>query len=233
MTNIENAIRVEQEYLDYRRSNGESLSTLLEPFGYVSLDDYFKDKAEYQLKTQDYQYLTVDVDNMFELVEESMINKVPSVYIINASRTILWHGKDEEPNRELCAELGYEIIPLDYNGGNIITGVGDFNFIFVCKKVDGIGTQWFMEKFAAYFSRFFGDVVCNENDILINGKKVMGSMQRETETMYEFATQISFVDRSEDIYKICPPTGAKKPSAIPSGFFTCDDLRNEVLSWLR
>lgn len=233
MTNIENAIRVEQEYLDYRRENGESLSTLLEPFGYVSLDDYFKDKAEYKLKAQDYTVLTVDVDNIFDMVEEAISSETPTVFVIKPSRTIVWHGKDEELNRELCKELGYEVIPLDYNGGNIVTGVGDFNFIFVCRKVVNINTQWFMQKFASYFSKFFDDVVCNENDILINGKKIMGSMQRESGTMYEFATQISFVDRSEDIYKICPPTGEKKPSAIPSGYFSCDDLWDEVLSWLK
>lgn len=232
MRDIEKAMNAEAYYLKVGRSEGESLIELVKPFGYSNLDDYFKDKAEYKLKAQDYAVLYVDVDDIFAKVEAAITQEAPSIFVIKASRTIVWHGKDEELNRELCKELGYEVIPLDYNGGNIVTGVGDFNFIFVCKKVDGIGTQWFMEKFAAYFSRFFGDVVCNENDILINGKKVMGSMQRETETMYEFATQISFVDRSEDIYKICPPTGAKKPSAIPSGFFTCDDLWNEVLSWL-
>lgn len=233
MTNIENAIRVEQEYLDYRRSNGESLSTLLEPFGYVSLDDYFKDKAEYQLKTQNYEYYTLDVDNLFQIMEESFIKERPAVYIVKPTRTVLWHGKDEDPNRELCEQLGYDIISLDYNGGNIVTGVGDFNFVVICRKVVNINTQWFMQKFAAYFSKYFDDVVCNENDILINGNKIMGSMQRESETMFEFATQISFVDRSDDIYRICPPTGGKKPSAIPNGYFSCDDLWDEVLSWLK
>lgn len=233
MRDIKNAISAEAYYLEVGRRNGESLVDLVKPFGYSTLENYFKDKAEYQLKAQDYAVLYVYVDDIFAKVEAAITQEAPSIFVIKASRTIVWHGKDEELNRELCKELGYEVIPLDYNGGNIVTGVGDFNFIFVCKAVPNINTQWFMEKFAAYFSRFFEDVVCNENDILINGKKVMGSMQRETETMYEFATQISFVDRAEDIYKICPPTGAKKPSAIPSGYFSCDDLWDEVLSWLR
>jgi lipoate-protein ligase A len=67
----------------------------------------------------------------------------------------------------------------------------------------GLNSKIIMSKFHEIISKYIEDVVIDGNDILIEGKKVLGSMERRIGRVYVWAAQISFEDHSEIIKKIC------------------------------
>jgi lipoate-protein ligase A len=82
-------------------------------------------------------------------------------------------------------------------------------------------------------NKYIPNVTFDNNDILVNGEKVCGSMTRETDKVFVWATQISFRDYSEYIKKICQKPAIKKPAYIDSSLLTRDLLEKEIIAWLR
>ena len=76
-------------------------------------------------------------------------------------------------------------------------------------------------------------IVIDNNDIMIDGKKVCGTTVYPTSEVFGFLAQFSFDDKSELISKICYPS--ESDSNKIAGYIdklTREELRKEVLEWL-
>ena len=232
MKDIVGAIAEEEKYKKNRLIYADiSLIDNLSAYGYTTLDDYFSDKKSYLLKSLNFNVYNVDEKNLENKLEQSIINKEPSIYFVTPSRLVAWNGS-EPIDTNLCDSLGVEIHNLSYEGGTIISGTEDFSLVIIVPNTIDINSDYFMTKFYEFYKKYYANVVFNSNDMLIDGVKIMGAMQREVNNMFLFATQVSFVDRLDIINQICPSDSGKIAGSLANAPFDKSVLKDEVMSWL-
>lgn len=230
---IEKAIEIEKKYQDDRKKGieNESLIELLKPFGYDNIETYFLDKIDYQLTKVGVESYTGDMVGIPDAIAKSIESATPTTYFPYASRKFIWHG-NEEIDLDLCDSLNIDILTLDYFGGNIVSGPEDFSMGFLVPKTIDVTFEYVLNRFANFYKKYFNDVVIDNNDILINGNKVQGSICFDGNGMFFFGTAISFTDRTDLIKKICKKESTKVPGFIDSNILSKEVLIKEVKSWV-
>jgi len=230
---IEKAIEVEKKYQEDREKGIEnkSLAELLNPFGYNNLENYFLDKINYQLKHVGIQAYEGDMLGIPDAIAESVKTATPTTFFPYARRKFIWHG-NEEIDLELCEKLNIDILTLDYFGGNIVSGPEDFSMGFLVPKTIDVSFEYVLNRFANFYKKYFKDVIVDNNDIIINGNKIQGSICFEGNGMFFFGTAISFTDRTDLIKQICKKKSTKIPGFIDNNILTKEELVQEVKSWV-
>lgn len=122
---------------------------------------------------------------------------------------------------------------MGYNGGTILGSAADLSIIIIAPAAIGLSHEIIINKYHEIISKYIPNTTIDRNDILVNGEKVCGSMERTIGVVYEWAAQVSFADYSEYIEKICNKQQVKKPAYIDSNLLTRDKLEEEILAWLQ
>lgn len=228
---IEKAIAAEQTYLQ-KRLNGEDVALDLSEYGYDSLDTYFTDKKEYQLKHCGMELHEPPMSTVMSEFVEAVKQRKPSIWMPIADSVFVWHG-DDAIDEALCEELGVEIYQMpNFIGGNIVSGPSDFSMT-VCIPADiDITTEYMLDRLKEIMDKYVDGVTIDGNDFLLNGRKVMGVMNLRVNGMYLFACHISYADHTEYINQICGKKSTKIPGYIDSSLLPKQTLKNEVLAWL-
>lgn len=236
MKDIAKAYKAEQNYYaDKERLHSNTLDIMnyLTPCGYDNYDDYYNDVQEYKLKIQDY-----DIVEAKDIAEDVYMwhikNKKPAFfYIIHSSNNYAFVPLNFEHD-EIFKE--YNIIPahMTYktDHGIIITSDGDLRVVIISDELIEIHINYFLNKLQNYLSKFFDNVIIDNNDVLINNKKVIGSGFINMNNMNIYMFQITFVDRTDLIKKICTDS-IKETSYIDPNILTPEQLKDEFLSWLK
>ena len=235
--NIALAIQKEEQYI-YDKTHTDnvflSMRDYLAEAGYTNLNEYRKDAKDYWVKSQNY-----------EVVEEPVINaNVPVPYLTNGIPAFLYTINCEYnyafipisyTNYELLEQYGYTPIKLGYENSNgpILSANGDLRIYLILKKNEHIEItyHYFLIKLKEYLDGYFDDVAISNNDILINGEKVLGGAMIEHNGLLIVVFQINFINKREDIINICGIT-PKIPGCIDSSVVTAEQIKNEFLSWL-
>ena len=232
---IAKAYEAEQQYYkdkDRLHSNVLDILDYIRPCGYDTYEEYWKDVQEYKLKIQNYEI--VEAPGIAEDVYIDYIknNKPTFVYLINSSNNYAFVPQNFEHD-EIFKE--YNIIPahMTYKADNgvIITSNGDLRIVLITNEIE-IEIEYFLNKLKQYLSIFFENVIVDNNDILIDNKKVCGSGFMKINNMNIYMFQITFVDRIELIKKICK-NSIKEPGFIDSKILSPYKLKDEFISWLR
>ena len=182
----------------------------------------------------------------FEIVEEPEINPdVPIPYLKSQTPAFLYTINCDENYAFLpmsynetskVEELGYIPVKLGYENSNgpILSASGDLRIYLIIKKDEKVNItyHYFLIKIMEYLDNYFDDVSVSNNDILIGRKKVLGGAMIEFNGMLVVVFQINFVNKEEDIKKLCPYL-KKKPGYIDSSVVSAEQLKDEFLSWLR
>lgn len=234
--NIALAIQKEEEYIQrkvYQEDNTANIYNYLAEAGYDNISEFREDKTIYLLKHQNYI-----IDEVPEIKEDCYVdkikNKIPAfVYIIHSGNNFAFVPNTFDKD-DILAE--YNIIPARMNyeakNGVIITSDGDLRVVLIIPDFIEIPQNYFLIKIRDYLSNYFDDVRIDNNDIMLNNKKVLGSGLKNENSMNVFMFQITFVDRSELIKKICT-TSVKEPGYIDPNIVSPEQLKNEFLSWLQ
>jgi hypothetical protein len=230
MKDILGAITEEKEYQEDRlKQINTSLIDRLKPYGYETLNEYFHDKRDYKFKTWIPEVYRIDAEYFAEEVAKAIQNKQYGIYIPIIEGYVAYHGSDVI-DRELCKALGVTIVDLHYTGGTIIGSDKDFAFyILIPQELSYLN---FIDEFYRIISKYVGNVEVADNDILVNGEKVMGSMERFVDGVIVWASQTSFGEYENLISQNCNKKSSKKPSYINNDALTASKLESEVLSWL-
>lgn len=233
MKQLENAMAEEKRYIA-DRMNGIDISLLerLVPYGYENLSDYFKEKKAYLWEQWKPEVRRTDISLVAQEVERAIKEEDYAIYIPTVSGTYAFYGQNGI-DEELCESLNVRPVNMNYRGGIIIGSSEDFSIeILMPASLDVTGNE-IITKFAEIIGKHVPNVTIDGNDILVNGEKVMGSMQRRVGNVFAWAAQISFGEYAEYIEQICKKPAVKKPSKIDKGLLTKDELEKEVLKWLR
>lgn len=234
MKNLSAAMLEEKSYIDNRLNGIESaLSDRLATYGYSNLSEYFKDKRDYLFNQWIPEVYPIDVRDITTGLEDAIRNKKYGVYISYTDGLYAFHGSDEI-DYELCEELGVYVAELYHQGGTIIGSERDLGIEIVAPNDIGLDAGFILNKFCEIIGKYVsGEVIIDGNDILINDKKVMGSMRRVVGNVFVWAAQISFYDYKDVISQVCTKASVKEPSYIDSSILSRDLLESEVLAWLQ
>ena len=231
MTDLNKAIEVEKlnfpKQIDYKK-----LATLIEPYGYSNLTQYFDEKRAYLFSQWEPKIYYIPIEKFAIEVEEAIQNNQDGIYIPIGTGYHAYHGTDSI-DLDLCKELNVNVIELNYNGGTIIGSSDDLSIEIIFPKIMSMNHPTMISKITEIISRYIPNCTYVGNDILINGEKICGSMTREEAGCFVWAAQITFNDYSELISKICNKPAIKKPSYIKSLTLTKEQLTKEILAWLK
>lgn len=230
MKNIQLAMGIEQEYIQYRLQGYEpySLFEKITECGFDSLDDYYNDKREYLINCLDFEVVDTVPEQGAYMTAMSVQANHPIIIFGNTDNTYVFHGT-ESYNELYCQDNGINVIDYHSNGGNIIISEGDLS-VGICLPVKDISLQYILERLKSILSKFVDGVSVDNNDIMIDGKKVIGSAIYQTDTAIGFVSHFSFSDKSDLINSIC--LESRKPVGYIQGI-SRDQIRQEILLWLQ
>lgn len=235
MRNIELALAEEQRYIEEKLAGKQSsLIDRLKPFGYSTLTEYFNDKKDLQFRNWNPEFHPVDIkDASIELKNAIMQNKT-GVWYTYSDGLYAFHGSDEI-DYDLCSKIGIVIADMDYKGGTIIGGPNDLGIEFLVPREVEMYPNDFMNKFYRIIKKYFpnDEVIISGNDILLNNKKVLGSMTRSLSKISVWAAQLSFDNHQETINLICNKKSTKDPGYMDKNILSRDIVLKEVSEWLQ
>lgn len=201
-------------------------------YGYYDLDKYFRDKKEYLFKNWTPEIYYINEDFLDIQMELSIINKQYGIYIISPqSKYYAFHGNDEIDFEE-CENLGVRVIEMHYRGGTIIGSANDFGIMFVVPNEILLDGGTITSKMLQIMQKYIPNAIVVGNDILIDGKKVAGSMQRYVNGVFIWAAQFSFENHDNLIELICKKKSTKSPGVIDENLLSRDIFEKEVLLWV-
>lgn len=224
--NIEKAIEEEAEYIRLKNEGVEqSLLDRLLPYGYTTLDEYFSDKVDYQVKHMGFIITEFDDSTLNSVIikcctEQTALFGVDKVYSLTA-----WVGTEDPFDEELAKSLGCTIHRIPYTGGIIIGDQNDLHFGFIF-PVDVIPVQYFRDKIGNFLYEKCG-VIMHNNDFMQDGKKVAAYAYVVRNGICAMVTQFSFVTHEKEINALCV-ANPDKPVGVLTGV-----TRDEILDFVR
>lgn len=230
---LHGAMALEKRYIaDRMKGVDMSLSERIAPYGYDNLADYAKDKKEYKFSKWIPEVRRTHITELATAMEESIRAKDYCVYIPTVTGVYAFYGSDAL-DLDLCESLGVLPVNVYHQGGTIIGSAEDLAIEIQMSSDIGMTGQEIINKFVEIIGKYIPNVTHDRNDILVDGKKVMGSMERRIGNVFVWAAQVSFADYSEYIEKLCNKQSLKVPGYIDSALLTRDVLEEEVLKWLQ
>lgn len=233
--NIAKAYEAEMQYYkdkDRLHSNVLDIMDYIGPCGYDTYEEYWNDVQEYKFKTTNYEIIEAE-----DIAEDVYLNHIKTrtpafFYLINSSNNYAFVPQNFKHD-EIFEE--YNIIPahMTYiaNNGIIITSNGDLRVVIISYDVK-YPIENLLIKLKNYLLNYFNNVVVDNNDILIDNKKICGSGFMTINGMNVYMFQITFVDRVDLIKKICK-NSIKEPGYIDPNIVSQYKLKDEFISWLR
>ena len=174
----------------------------------------------------------IPINEYAKVTENAILTGQYGIYISYGEGIHAYHG-NQPIDYDLCDDLGVQVVELGYNGGTILGSSADLSIIIVSPIEVGLNHETIINKYHEIISKYVPNTTIDKNDILVNGEKVCGSMERTIGVVYEWAAQVSFADYSEYIEKICNKKQNKKPAYIDNNLLTRDKLEEEIINWLQ
>lgn len=193
----------------------------------------WENQAEYdarmdkELRQQGIYEITVPPVQILNAITENCMNENPcTLCVTDINGTIAWGGSKESDGD--FAAAGVTVYNLGYNGGYIITSANDLSYVIVTPDI-GVNDAYYLRRIKTILDQYCEGVTINHNDILIDGKKVIGSASYKVNGMNAFMFGASFTDYTDLIYQLCPPQTGKAPGYITG--CTAEQLRAEIMEW--
>ena len=224
---IEQAIEAEQVYLQ-KRLEGEDVALDLSEYGYENLDAYFADKRDYQFHALDYTEMWTTDEKAFADIAAILQAEKPVLLFEKHPEPFIYLGSKDYDAAAIEAS-GIKAYDGGYLGGTIVGGTGDLSVgIFFPKEID-VRADHIINELVGILIVNGVNAYKDNNDIMLDGRKVAGTARLETDTYYGFVAYVSFSDNAELVRQICGDS-EKKPSFISS--MTADAFVEAVRQWL-
>jgi lipoate-protein ligase A len=238
MDTFEQAIQIENEYLSLRMNpilkNNFNFKNKIESLGFT-LESFYEEKKIRFFKNKNIIVKEINETLIEKSVQDAFINKQDTFIIIYSEEPVVYVPKDEILyNKQYCEDNNLFVVEIGYNGGTIISSEYDITLGLVLQNSQYM-TSFLLSKLSQFLKTKNINNIIEENDILIDGYKIIGSAQKTIGDMTLHCFQISFVTNNDLINNI----STKSPNKIPKGIseftnnITRDNIKNEVLGWLQ
>lgn len=240
MNKIEQGIQINQEHLLNVQNSIEenpSFADKILSLGFDSLEDFFTQKKIYLLQ-QSVKDTICDVSNkeaipsLFSLVEQ----ETPGIVIVIAQEICVHKGKGKESNldEDYCAKNNISIYPYDLYGGNILATPGDCSLGLVVPLDVDLDLRFVLEQIKSILDKYLDNLSIQGNDILMDGKKIVGTSSLRTDKFFCFISHFSMNNKTELVEKVCgQPLTGKEVGFINQEILSSNQLKQEVLRWLQ
>lgn len=224
--NIENGIAEDIPFAD-----------AIKALGFEDLEDFFNQKSEYEMQNVlKGNVYSVEPKDAMPTLRKLVSSKKFGVVSVYTSETCVHHGRDDSKflDYDYCSVNNIPIYPYDSFGGNIVATEGDYSFaLFIPESID-ISTDFVLARIKDILSKHLDGVTIDNNDILVDGKKVAGTTSFGTNDIYFLICHFSMSSKGKLIENICgKPTTNKEPGYIDTKALTTNELMGELLSWLQ
>lgn len=235
MKDIVKAIEAEKEYIQLNLQGEQpNIHDFLDTWGYSNLEEFHNDKVEYSLKHLDWE-ITSHPNIDIEFTEKYINNRLPGfMYSIGVENNPYAFVRNNYEHIAELENLGYTVIRFGYNTNNglILSYDGDLRIYMVLPEEIDANAFIFLDKMKNYFVELGLNATIDNNDIMVDGKKVCGSGGFFMNKMRIIVFQVTFSDHVEEIKGICGET-PKEPGFIPQNILTAEQLKDKFLEWLQ
>ena len=211
-----------------------SFSEQIIDLGFKDLEDFFNQKKVFEMQ----QFLKGKVSITTPLGGlNSIQNKEFGIISADNDATFIYKGnnKGKEINMQYCDQHNIPVYNYGTFGGAIVVSPGDYSIGVILPSTIEVDSNFFLNNIALILKKYFENVKVDNNDILIDNKKVLGSAGFGNEEYFFFVAQISFSDKTELIQNICGDIdeNGKQPGYINPNILSSNQLKEELLIWLQ
>ena len=208
----------------------QSFLSQLNELGYASIEQYRKDKQEYLLHKFKFKKLDVSLDSINDTILK--ITSVPGNYFtfIDIDQLLVLAASDTQYDYEKLRGLSAKVLINQIFNSCIVLDKNDLIFAISVPVNTLINRDYVLSKLVEILKvKDVTDIKISGNDILINGLKVIGSIEFATETQIIIGLFISCSDKYKLISDIC----LKRSTKIP-GFTTLNSetIKEIISEWL-
>lgn len=201
--------------------------------GFKDLEDFFEQKKEYEMQQflKGKVFVTNPIDGL-QLIQ----NKNFGIISVDDNYTFVYKGNNKkEINMEYCQQNNIPVYNYGTFGGAVVVSPGDYNIGVILPPTIKVNSNFFLNNITLILKKYFENVKVDNNDILIDNKKVLGSANFGNEEYFFFVAQISFSDKTELIQSICGDIdeNGKQPGYINPNILSSNQLKEELLIWLQ
>ena len=238
MKDIQKAIGAQKEYREALKLNPfcENISTYLAPYGYTNLDEFQQDKIDYLLKNGNIPIIITTPEDGIKTTLSNFNNKIEqAVLCINNDKIFAWQC-DDAIDPALFEDYGIPLYGTKASGGTILGSPDDLDIAFIISTdyCEDISSEYFNHRLARCLQNHLPDYNITEdnNDILINDKKIVGTTTQINNNMFLYMAHISFYDFSALTKILCSKESTKTPGYMPAELSRAT-LLEEMKSWFK
>lgn len=236
MNKIEQGIKLNQEHINKRLAGIEeeiSFADQIIGLGFKDLNDFFEQKRIYEMQQflKGKVFITTPKEGL-QLIQ----NKQFGIISVDNNTTFVYKGNNKkEINMKYCEDNNIPVYNYGTFGGAVVVSPGDYNIGVVLPLIIDLDSTFFLNNIASILEKYFLNVKVDNNDILIDNKKVLGSAAFGNKDFFFFVAQISFSDKIELIQNICGEIdkNGKQPGYIDPTILPAQILKEELLAWLQ
>lgn len=241
MTRVEQGILINTQHLNSVLNDipeGVSFKDQILALGYESIEEFFEEKTLYEMRNvlSNGNIQTVHMSNLVSALLGAVQNQEYGIINIYTDSTCVCHGNNEQKqlNIEYCENNNIPVYPYNSFGGNIVATKEDYGVAFFLPTSIDISIQLVLQNIVIILNKYFSNIEIEGNDILIDGKKVIGSGSFGNDNIFCGLIYFSMSDKKDLVYNICgEPTTNKIPGYIDQAILSREQLITEVLTWLR
>lgn len=244
MTKIEQGIQINNQHIYNIENNiSEPISFLeqMEEIGYGSLEEFFEEKTEYEMQNILYHKVySVPPKDAMNTLKYLMDHNEYGIISVYTDETCVHHGQNPNKylNEDYCKTNNIPIYPYNSFGGNIVATKGDYSFAIIIPASIDINANFILRRIVSILKKYYiysdSDIIIENNDILINNQKVLGSTVFGNDKIFFCICHFSMTEKQNLISKICgKPTTGKYAGYIEKELLTTEQLMEEVLKWLQ
>ena len=233
MKDIVNAIKLKAQYLS---DKSIPFSEELKKFGYTDINEFLFDEAQYKFCHTNFevQYMTDPVIQS-HIVTDAISQNQNSLFIVIPSSTFVWVGNNSDYNETYCQENNIPVLFEPYNGGAICVSKDDLQIAITMNNMPTKLVDVLLNNVYSWIKLSINNYIETVgNDILVDGKKVVGFGYSTLGQMGLVTIQVSFSVDIDFIKNIYTKEMNKKPAGLNefNQQINRDMLVKEVLTWL-
>lgn len=240
MNRVEKGIELNTQHIynvEHQIEEEISFGDQIKELGYNNLEEFFNEKIEYEMQNiLRGKVYSVGPKDAMPTLRNLVYDNEYGIVSVYTDEICVHHGQDmsKHLNEDFCMENNIPIYPYDSFGGNIVATPGDYSVALLLPLTIDISAGFILNKTKDILSKYFNSVEIQDNDILIDNKKVAGATSFGTNKFFFLIYHFSMSEKEELITKICgEPSSGKHPGYIDTSILSTEQLMEDFLSWLQ
>jgi lipoate-protein ligase A len=235
MADLLGAMAMEKEYrklqTDWEAKTAFGYHEKLQAFGFADTVEYEQAKKQLRFSNLHLPYEQVDITELADKRQQAVDSCTEVIHLITGSGVFIYAGDHAEYNQEYCEQN--DIFTFVYPGGSVIVANEHDLAISIISKVHDVH-DLLLNRLCLLLQNRGLNCNVDGNDILVNGKKIIGSAGWRDGCVSLYNFQISFVVNKELIETICYKPMEKEPMGISEiSNVTRQEVANRIIQWLR